>query len=808
MWQMIRGLLRRPAYAGAVTLVLGIGLGGAWCLFGVADSVLFRPLAVAEVDGLVRIFGTDEHRVERGNWTRTEVLEQLRPAEVFESVAFYADFAELTYAEGERLHEWRGAIVSGNFFSTLGVNPLAGRFLTQADAERGAAPVAVLSAETWRSRFDADEALIGEAIRISGRLVTVVGVAPPGFSGVSLEARFDAWLPMSLADMALPGFSLDMLYGDQVGWLDAVARLAPKFTAVDAQRRLDTLRLARSESETEFKPALVLPAREVAVDPDGTTGARTTSWVLLGLVGVLLLVVWSDTVGLMLVRAETQRAETAVRMSLGATRGRIALETLAESALLAAAGAVVATLTAFSVAKWLVGVAGDDLGIAVDAGSLLFNSRVLTALAVMLALTVVLTSLAPMRRLARTLLSVVLRNAQTDNGRQVIGVRDLLVAVQVGVSLVLLTAAIVFAGSLRETLAIDPGFSAENRAAARIRLNNAGDDKQAYRRILTALRNDPRVEHAALTLFVPVQSSGMQTSVSPQGYTPAPDENLQVDLLPVSDGFFETLDVELLAGRDVEDEQRAAQSEDTAVPRRVVVNQAFVDRFWPGRSALGLRIDELVGEVPAEVVGVVANYRQRGLRESARPTVYVARSSIFVSGLEAIVEATTGEMALAALREVTQREAPNANLIEPGTLRDRLGQLTARDRAITTVALASAAFATLLSIVGIYGIAAFSVRHRQREIGIRYSLGATRANVVLRFLRRGALVAAGGIGLGALGTLLLGPRFAATMTGVDGRPVPELILVSMLLAAIAILANVLPVWRAANVAPMQVLRDE
>ncbi len=808
MWQMMRGLLRRPVYAGAVTLVLGVGLGGAWCLYGVADSVLFRPLAVAEVDQLVRIFGTDKQRVERGSWSRTEVIEQLRPAEVFDSVAFYADFAQVTYAEGERQHEWRGAIVSNNFFSTLGVNPIAGRFLTDADGERGAAPVAVLSAETWRSRFDADRSIIGEAIRISGRPVTIVGVAPPGFSGVSLEARVDVWLPMSLADLALPGFSLDMLFGDQVGWLDAVARLSTGFTAADAQRRLDTLRLARGESETEFQPALVLPAREVAVDPDGTTGARTTSWVLLGLVGVLLLVVWSDTVGLMLVRAETQRAETAVRMSLGATRGRIALETLAESALLAAAGAAIAALTAFSVAKWLVGTAGDDLGIAVDAASLLFNPRVLAAVAIMLALTVVLTSLAPMRRLARTLLSVVLRNAQTDNGGQVFGVRDVLVAVQVGVSLVLLTAAIVFTGSLRETLAIDPGFSVDNRAAARIRLNNAGDDKQVYHRILTALRNDPRVQHAALTLFVPIQSSGMQTDVRPQGYTPAPDENLQIDLLPVSDGFFETLGIELLAGRDVKDEQQALEADDTAVPRQVVVNQAFVDRFWPGRPAVGLRIDELVGEVPAEVVGVVANYRQRGLREQARPTVFVAQSSIFVSGLEAIVEASNAEMALAALREMTRREAPNANLIDAGTLASRLAELTARDGAITTVAAASAVFATLLSVVGIYGIAAFSVRHRRREIGIRYSLGATRLNVLLRFLRRGALVASGGIVLGAFGALLLGPRFAATMTGVDGRPVSELLLVAMLVAAIAILANVLPVWRAANVAPMEVLRDE
>lgn len=801
MWPLLRGLARRPLYAGAVTMVLGMGLGGAWCLYGVVDSVLFRPLAVADADSFVRIFSTDEQRSERDNWSRPDILEQLAPVEAFRSVAFYADFARFTYTEGDRQHEWGGAVVSGNFFSTLGAEPVLGRLFTEEDAVRGAAPVAVLSAETWRNRFNADEALIGQAIRLNGRPITVVGIAPPGFSGVSLETRIDVWLPMSLADMALSGFSLDLLYSDQVGWLEAVARLAPGVSVADAQRQLDTLRLARGDDETELTPAWVLPAREVAVDPEGTRGARTTSWALLGLVGVLLLVVWSDTAGLMLVRAETQRAETAVRMSLGASRRRIARETLAESALIAAAAAVLAMATAFLVAQWLVGVAGDDLGIAVDAGTMLFNPRVLAGLAVMLALTILLTSLAPMRRLARTRLTVVLRNAESDGGRQHIGLRDVLVSVQVGMSLVLLTAAIVFLGSLRETLAMDPGFAVANRAVARISLNDSGDDKLAYRNILAGLRHDPRVKHAALTLFAPVSNSGMNTDFLPQDYSPAPGEQLQVDLLPVSDDFFETLGVELVAGRGIEDK-------DTGPVRYVVVNQAFVDRYWPGRPAVGLRIHDLMSDQPAEVAGVAANHRQRGLREAPRPMVFMAQESLFVSGLEVIVEGTSAEMALAAMREVIRRETPNASLIEPATMRDRMDRLTARDRAITAVAAGSAVFATLLSVVGIYGIAAYSVRHRRREIGIRYSLGATRANVVLRFLRRGAVVTAAGVVTGIALAFAVAPRFAATMAGVEDRPVPELLVVTLVLAAIALLANVLPVWRAAGVAPMEVLRDE
>lgn len=433
---------------------------------------------------------------------------------------------------------------------------------------------------------------------------------------------------------------------------------------------------------------------------------------------------------------------------------------------------------------------------------MLFNPRSLVVFLAMLAATVLLTSLAPMRRLARTLLTVVLRNSQAVGSQRAVGVRDVLVAVQVGFSLVLLTAAIAFVGSVRETLQIDPGFSVENRAVARISLNSrAGDDKQAYQELLQALRNDARVKAAALTLFAPVQDSSLNEDFLPQDYSPSPDEDMSVQLLPISDGFFETIDVELLAGRDIE--IRSGPTE-----RQVLVNRAFAERYWPNRSALGLEIYDLMSLDPARVVGVVENYKQLSLHETGRPMIFIGQHDIFISGPEVIVEAATAEVALAAIREITRRVVPSASLTEPSTLQGRIDQLTARDRAIATVAAASAAFATLLAAVGMYGIAAFSMRHRQREIGIRYSLGATRANVVLRFLRRGALVAAAGIATGAILALLLGPRFASAMAGVDSRPIPEMLLVALLLAGIAILANVLPVWRAASVAPMEVLRDE
>ncbi len=801
MWRVVHRLLRRPVYAISVMLVLGIGLGGAYCLYGIVDAVLFRPLEIAHADRVVRVFKTDEAGT-RDSWSREDILQQLATVEAFETVAFYADWAQLTFETPDRQHEITGAVVSGEYFALMGVSPLAGRLLQAEDAVRGAAPVVVLSAEMWRNRFDANEDIVGQGIRISGELLTVVGVAPPGFSGVSLESKVDVWLPMSLANMALSGFSLDILYGSNVSWLDAVARLAPGVGVADAQRMLDTRRQARADDEAELDPALVVLAREVAVDPQGERGTRTTTWVLLGLVGVLLLVVWADVVGLMLVRAETQRAETAVRMSLGATRFRIAREALTESAALAAAAGLLAAVTGFLFARWLISVAGVDLGISVDAARMLYNSRALTVFVAMLGLTAVLTSLAPMRRLARTLLTVVLRNAGTDSAGRTVGVRDLLVAVQIAVSLVLLTAAVAFVGSLRETLGVDPGFAVADRAVARINLNRAGHQDQDYRAILEGLRNDGRVRNAALTLFAPINDSGLRADLKPQDYSAAPGETPEVDVLPVSDGFFRTMRIPMRRGHDIP----AQWNEEGNLP--IVVNEAFADRYWPGRSALGLALYEFIGDRNAEVVGVVANHKQRDLHGKPLPIVYQPEDAMFVSGLEVVVESSSAELALAAIQDVTAREVPGSSLVQPATLKERMDEVTARDRAITMVAGGSAVFATLLAMVGMYGIAAFSVRHRQREIGIRYSLGATRGNVVLRFLRRGAVVAAAGIALGCLLTLLLGPRLAATMAGVDRVPVAALLLVAILLAAIAVLANLVPVWRAAGVAPMDVLRDE
>ncbi len=801
MWQVVRRLMRRPVYLASVVLVLGIGLGGAYCLYGVVDPVLFRPLQIADAERVVRIFMSDDAST-RNNWSRADILEQLATVEAFDSVAFYADFADLTYMAADRHYPWAGAIVSGEYFSLMGVKPLAGRLLQTQDSERGAAPVAVLSAEVWRNRFGADESVIGSGIRIDGRLVTVVGVAPPGFTGVSLARKIDAWLPMSLGDLALKGFSLDELYGRNVGWLFAVARLEPGVSVADAQRVLDTRRMARAEDEYEFAPAFVVPAREAAIDPGGERGSRKVSWVLLGLVGVLLLVVWSDVVGLMLVRAETQRAETAVRMSLGATRRRVAAEALAESAAIATVSALLAAGVAFLLSRWLLSIAGEDLGIAIDAVGMLFNPRALSVFAAMLVLSVVLTSLAPMRRLARTLLTVVLRNSETDSSQRTVGVRDLLVAVQIGISLVLLTGAILFVGSLRETLAIDPGFSVANRAAARVNLNNSGDDKQLYRSILEELRNDGRVKNAALVLTVPVNGSGLATNVNPQDYAPAPDEDVGADFLTISDGFFRTLEIDMLRGRDIDPRQ------DTDGPMQIVVNQAFADRYWPGRPVIGLKLYELMGPRDAVVTGLIADYKQRDLHETPKPTVFVPHQSFSISALEVVVEADSAELGLAAIHEVTARVAPGSSLTDAATLPDRMAELTARDRAITAVAAGSAVFATLLAAVGMYGIAAFSVRHRQREIGIRYSLGATRGNVVLRFVRRGALVAATGILLGAPLTLGLAPRFAGIMVGIDRLPLLPLLFVALLLGVIAVLANLVPVWRAAGVAPMEVLRDE
>lgn len=804
MLSAMKRLFRHPRYFLTLVLVMATGLGGALSLYGISDAVLFRPLQVENADTLVRIFRSDKTLTNRSNWARPIIQDYLDGNEAFADVAYYVDWARLSYSPtGQDTITFTGALVSGNFFDVVGTNPLYGRLLQVVDDVEGASVVGVLSYEIWHSRFNGRKDIIGEAITLNGQPVTIVGIAQPNFSGVSLVRAPDIWLPVSSAvHMAMPSMpTQQFLHSPTMYWLNAVARLAPGITLEQARASLEAARLAHADEASSWPPAKVFLARDVAVDPYGSPKIEVVAWVLFGLVGVLLIVVCADAAGLMLIRAEAARAETGVRLSLGATRRRIANDVLREAGIIVVAAGVLAGLFALILSGWLQQIIGADLALPEEPGALIFNTRVLAAFGAMALLATALSCVAPIQRLGRMSLVEVLRGARHGDARRALNVRDSLVMVQIGLSVLLLTVSIMFIGALQETLAIDPGFKINNRAVAFVSPSPTANKERAesYQPILRALRNDPRVQHAAVASLVPVSASGVSYEMTPQGYTPAADEDMHVDTNRVSSGYFETLGIRLLRGRDF-----APGDIKNEGIKPVLVNKAFIERYWPGQNGVGMQI--AIGEDIAEVIGVVADNKQQNLRELPRPIVYITFEGAWVTAYGVIVAAKNPEIAMSVIRDTARAAGGTVRGLE--SMRARINDLTQRDRAITWLAVGAAIFATLLAVVGMYGVAVYAARQRQREIGIRYALGATKPQVARQFIRRGLIVAVCGIGTGLLLTVLVSHYFAGIVAGVKESNVAAMLFAGLLFATVALLANLVPVWRATNVAPMTVLRDE
>ncbi|HEX7029387.1 MAG TPA: ABC transporter permease [Gammaproteobacteria bacterium] len=807
MVSALKRLLRHPGYFVTLVLVMATGLGGALSLYGISDAVLFRPLNVANAETLLRIFRTDEGREQRDNWSIPGVRDYLGNVEAFEDVAWYAEWPQVAHtAPGMDKTMLNATLVSGNFFTLLGARPAEGRLLQPDDDVRGAGIVGVLSYETWQSRFNGEPGIVGDAITLNGEPVTIAGIAPPGFTGVSLTNRPNIWLPVNSATpMALPAMPTEQfLTSENMAWLNAVARLAPGVTVGQARASLETARLARGDGEEAWPAALVFPARDVAIDPSGKRNIETVSWILFGLVAVLLIVVCADAAGLMLVRAEAARAETGVRLSLGATRARVARDVLREAVIVVVLAAALALLFALLLSGWLQRNIGAELALPDEPGVLIFNARVLPAFAGMLAIAALLSSIAPIRRLGATRLADVLRGARHGDTGGALNVRDGLIVVQVGVSVLLLTVSMMFIGALRETLAVDPGFRTDNRGVAFLVMMSSDHERPPFVAVLQALREDPRVTRSAVALNVPVSRVGMRRTVRPQDYSPAANEDMQVAFNPVSDGYFDALAIDILRGRDFTGEIAGMTGDE---PEYVIVNQAFAERYWPDRNAVGMRIDYGIDE-SAEVIAVVANNKQSDLREAPRPMVFTTFRNTWTSALNVIAAAPDAGIAMNAIRDAVATAGPEVAIQAIGSMEARMDRLTQRDRAMTSLAVGAAVFATLLAVVGMYGVAAYAARQRQREIGIRYALGATRPQVTRQFLRRGLVVALFGIGAGLLLTVFASRHLAGAVAGVEQGNSFAMLFSGLLFAAVAVFANLVPVWRAANVAPMEVLRDE
>lgn len=807
-----RQLLKSPGFTLVAVLTLALGIGANTALFSVMDRLLVRPLPVPDPDRLALVGQgrPDGHPDWFFNYPL--FLDYQRGNTVFSHLAAVAEM-DVGLGTGGSTERQRALLVSGNYFTLLGVNAALGRtFAAEEGAEPDGAPVAVLGHGLWQRGFGADPQVIGRPVTVNGRTFTVIGVAPREFAGTSRGTVPDLYLPIPLFGV-LNG---PLQNGEHplrsrfFLWHLVIGRLREGVTHGQAQASLQAL----TERFHENRPPNTPDAIAVRPGAQGFTHdlreTRLPMNLLLGTAALVLLIACANLANLQLARATGRSREVAIRLALGAGRGRVVRELLTESLLLALGGGALGLV----VAVGLTGVLERfrpaqgqlDLVAGLDVRVLLF------ALAASV-ITGILFGLAPALRASRPQLVPELKGGaggtESRTGRW--SLRGLLVVAQIALSLLVLVCAGLCIRSLAKLQHLHPGFEPSRAVlmSLDLGLNNYARPQAAefFDRLLERARTLPGVEAASLGLTTPLSGNAPGMSLERvEGYEPAqPREHPVGDFNVVAPDFFRALGVPLLRGRDFHATDRAG------APPVIIVNEAFARRYWPGQEAVGRRVWQHGpdGPIETQVVGVVGSTHSRRLTDAPRPAFYfplaqkseLAMTLVVRTGLE---PAGT----LAQLRGLVKALDPQVPAFGIRTLAQQRDGSLALQRMAATLLGGFGALALLLAALGIYGVLAYSVSRRTREIGVRMALGAEVSDVLALVLRQGAMLAVAGMILGLAGAAGATRLMRGFLHEVQPLDPPTFGIVVVLLGAVALLACWLPARRASRVDPMEALRSE
>jgi predicted permease len=801
----VRGLAKSPGWTVAAVLTLALGVGANVAVFSLVDTLMLRPISgLADPGRLVWVAPTEEGRPRAASYP--DFAEFREQAAVFSGVAAF-DRVPVHASSAQQAERLQAEIASGEYFDVLGVVPAVGRFFT-ADDERERRPVAVLSSAYWRTRFGGDPRAIGATLSLNGRHWTVVGVAPASFAGLDIEALPDLYLPLGTW-LEASGHG-EELQSRASARLRVIARLKPGVgrnaaaAAVAAvARRTTSLRRtsARQPSATvEGLKGWVPPGQLGQMLPIALLGMAAT--------GTVLLIASANVANLLLGRAARRRREIGVRLAIGASRGRIVRQLLSESLVLAGLGAAAGVLVASSTLDLLLSRFSVPAGLvpAVDARVLLY------AIAAALATGVVF-GLAPAWSAVRPAAISALRDASgSPSGPQGSKLQAGLVVAQVALSLLLLACAGLFLRSLGKAASVPVGFDrarASEILTVSFDLETQGYPPEKARRfrsdLLARVAALPGARAAALAETLPLGHRAVAEVLGPEGREPAERHEGTVFLDAVSPGFFATLGMPLVAGRDFTAEDRPG-----SLPV-VIVNETLARRFWPGRNPLGRRI--VTGGEPHEafeVVGVARDGKYLRLTEPARPFAYfpILQRGSHLAETTLLVRGAPGVAMAQQVRAAARALDPALPLFQPRSLEDALRESTTDRRQGTLLLAAFGTLALALAAVGLYGVIAYAVTQRRREIGVRLALGASRRDVVALFVSRGFRLAAYGVAIGLPLAAAVTHLLSRLLYGVTPMDLTTLVGASSLLMAIAILASGLPARRAARIDPMEALRNE
>ncbi len=819
----LRVLLRQPGFAAVAILSLALGVGANTAIFQLIDSVRLRVLPVEVPEMLARVSVNSGEKGRTGRFTSnfahmtSAIYERARDRQQsFDSLAAWGP-ASFDLATSGESRPAQGLWVSGNFFSTLGIQPAVGTLISpHHDTVACAEPTATISHAFWQREFASAPDVVGRTIKLDGHAFVVGGVTPRSFFGVEVGRQFDVALPLC-AERQVQGGARTALNSNDWWWLASIGRLKPgvtmeqataELTAISAPIFAETTPERYTRGDAESYRSFTLEAMPIHT---GYSSLRrqydTPLTLLLGLAGLVLLIACGNLANLMLARASAREQEMAVRLAIGASRWRLVRQLMSESLIIAAAGAGLGAWIARNLSSLLVSFLSNDRSpLMLDLG---INWRVLGFTTVLAVLTCLLFGLVPAIKATRTAPITAMRGGGRGitDGRQRFTLRRALVIGQLAVSLVLLVGALLFTRTFWNLAHADVGMTLDGVVAMDFDLRRSQipveNEPVFHQQLLERVRQIPGISGASAVSITPMSGSGWNQSVVVDGKVQEGYPNVN----QVSGNFFELLDIPLKSGRTF-DERDAL-----GAPRSVLVNEAFVARYLPGRDPIGrtFHYENRHGDptTPLHVIGVVGDTKYNDIREDMGPIVYMAYSQDPNPGpyFSAIVRANQPGMPLAQAAVQAAAQLRGDILVVTTPLETPIVNALARERLMATLSGFFGFLAVMLAAIGLYGVMSYMVAQRRQEIGIRMALGADQGRVLSLILREALVLVVVGVAAGT-GLAIFTGRFAETL--LFGLTPNDPLTIGASVAGLAIIgaaASVFPAWRAARVEPTTALRQ-
>ena len=826
----LRTLFKTPFVTAVAVLSLGLGIGANAAIFSLFNQMLLRPLPGPSSGSLVNLAAPgpnpgSQSCTNAGDCTEVWSYPMFRDLEkaqtVFTGIAAHRTFGANLAFRNQTL-DAQGMFVSGSYFPVLQLQPAIGRLFAPTDDQTiGAHPVAVLSYSYWENKLGKDPSVVGQSIVVNGQPMTIVGVAPQGFEGTTLGVRPDIYAPITMRTALSPLFTANQYDRRTSYWIYLFARLKPGVTAEAAQRSINGIyKPIINDVEAKLQQGLSdknlerFRAKEVVVS-DGARGqsslhrrVKTPLLLLIGITAIVLVIACANIANLLLARAANRSLEMAVRLSLGAGRSQLLTQLLTESVLLAALGGIVSLL----VAQWTLGGLASLLP-ADSTATLKFavDPTVVAVAAGLSVLTGLLFGMYPALHSTRPDLVTTLRsNSGKHSGtRAATRFRSSLVTVQIALSMALLICAGLFVRSLVNVSRVDLGIRTENVVTFSLAPERNGSSRDRSRQFLLrveeALGSQPGVTGVTSALVGVMQGNSWGSDVDVQGWTSGPDIDSNSRMNQVGVGYFKTLGIPLVSGREFTAQDRVG------APQVVIVNEAFAKKFKLGRDAVGKRMDYSGSkDLKMEIVGLAKDAKYNEVKNDVPPVFFTPWAQDSTTATLDFYVRTAGDPSQLTrmIPKVIAQLDPQLPVQDLKTLNQQVRENVYLDRMISTLSAAFAALATLLAAVGLYGVLAYTVAQRTREIGVRMALGADAGRVRTMVLQQvGRMTIVGGV-VGIIGALALEKTARSLLFGLDGHDPWVVIGAAVVLALVALGAGYLPARRASKIHPMQALRYE